>query len=65
MAELSERIWKHRFAAELAKLFASQGLNGSAALEDAYAHADDHYPRRTFGWPEKEAEAVYRLLITN
>lgn len=65
MARLPERIWKHRFAAALGKLFEYQGLSGTDALEDAYAHADDHFPRRTFASPEQDAEAVYRSLIVN
>lgn len=63
MARLSERIWKHRFAAALGKLFEYQGLNGDDALEDAYAHADDQFPRRTFAPPEQDAQDTYRSLM--
>ena len=63
MSELSERIWKHRFAARLAVLFKSLTVSENAALEDAYAHADDHYPDRSNTSPEKEAESIYASLF--
>ena len=65
MPELTERSWKHRFAERLARAFADGGLEPIAALEDAYAHADDQYPKRGEATPEREAVAVYESILGN
>lgn len=49
------RAWKHRYAQTLYEAFCMSGLERSAALYDAYAHADTQYPLRGEGSPEDEA----------
>jgi hypothetical protein len=62
MGELSESVWKRRFAAILCARFVGNGIPTEAALEDAKAHADDQYPKRSDLVPEAEAELVFLTL---
>ena len=62
MTGIPENVWKHRFVEYLVTPFFKTGLDSNTALEDAYVHADHHYPKRGTGTPEKEAEAVYSSL---
>ena len=62
MMELSEQAWKDRFQFHLAGLFVQVGLEQSAAVADANAHADDQYPRRGPNTPEQEADKVHDWL---
>jgi hypothetical protein len=62
MNDVPERIWKHRFAELLSRRFMRDGVERDAALEDAYAHADDRYPNRSLGSPEREAAFVHEAL---
>ena len=63
MYELPERSWKHRFTQQLACAFAARGIDGDGALEDAIAHADDHYPARGPDTPELEADVLHKVLL--
>ena len=62
VSKLTERAWKHRFSERLAQLFIGNGIGGTEALEDAYAHADYQYGIRGDGTPEHEAGAVHSSL---
>jgi hypothetical protein len=62
MDELDERTWKWLFVERLAELFVNNGLDGHAAITDAYAHSNDCYPRRNGGDPKSEAEIIHREL---
>lgn len=59
---LPEQEWKERFVTRLAALFVIQGLDEDAAIADATAHGDEHYPNRGLGQPESDAEAVFESL---
>ena len=56
--EVSERVWKHRFAQALYEFFYMGGLERDAALEDAYAHADVQYLVRSLASPEDDARSA-------
>jgi len=60
--KMPERVWKHLFAGRLAELFVSWGIGHVHALEDAYAHADEHYPQRSNLPAEEEAVLVFGKL---
>jgi hypothetical protein len=62
MKPLSESVWKRRFAAILCARFVGNGVAVEAALEDAKAHADDQYPKRSDDPPEAEADLVFLTL---
>ena len=62
MSELTERAWKHRFSELLSRAFVAGGIDPTDALEDAFAHADHQYPKRSAGTPEHDARAVYGAL---
>ena len=55
--------WKRRFTAALAARFVQRGVKDDAALADAEAHADDHFPKRSEEAPELEADLVYLALL--
>jgi hypothetical protein len=59
---MDEQDWKRRFVEALAAKFISKGLERSAALADAEAHANEQFPRRGSGTVGEEAEIVYRSL---
>lgn len=58
MDKSTERAWKHRFAQILFESFCGSGIKKTAALDDAYAHADAQYLVRGLGSPEDEALAA-------
>lgn len=60
--KFSERNWKHRFAQTLWDFFSAQGVPRSAALDDAYAHADAHYLVRSLASPEDEARSALHWI---
>jgi hypothetical protein len=58
LSKSAERAWKHRFAQVLYESFCIGGVEKSAALADAYAHADAQYLVRGLGGPEIDAYAA-------
>jgi hypothetical protein len=63
LEDLPEVDWKRRFAVTLCARFVQKGLPVEDAVEDAKAHADDHYPKHRDLVPEAEAELVFLTLI--
>ena len=62
MIELTEHVWKHRFARRLLVFFLTGGVAEQDAQADADAHAQDEYIARGSGTPEQQADAVIAAI---
>jgi hypothetical protein len=63
LEDIPEVDWKRRFAITLCARFILKGLPHEDAVEDAKAHADDRYPKRSNLDPEAAAEQFFLSLV--